>query len=270
MSVGLTVEGVSLSFGAVQALSDVSLTAEAGQVHGVIGPNGAGKSSVFNVISGVYRPSQGSVRLGGRELVGLRPHRVAATGVGRSFQNVDLSGDETVLESLLAGRDHLMHASVVSAMFGLPRSRREERRHTDRAHEIAAFCGIDGVLGHRLRDLPYGLRKLVDVARAVCMEPSVLLLDEPAAGLDPAETWQVGTLIRDLRRALDLTVLLIEHDVGLVMTLSDRVTVLDFGRRIAHGTPEEIQSDPAVVAAYLGVGESAEDEITDARSEVDR
>lgn len=254
----LSLTDVTLRFGAVTALEGVALDVAAGSVHGVIGPNGAGKSSLFNVVSGVYRPVQGTVRLDGEDLLGLPPHRIARAGVGRSFQNVDLSGDETVLESLLGGRDHLMRGSVVATMFGLPGARKEERRHADRAREIADFCGLGDFLDRRLHELPYGIRKLVDIARAVCMEPRLLLLDEPAAGLDDGETGRIGTLVTDLRSGLDLTVLLIEHDMGLVMGLCDRITVLDFGRRIADGTPAEIQSNPAVVAAYLGAGDSAE------------
>jgi len=256
----LTVSDVTLTFGALKALDDVSFDVEPGHVHGLIGPNGAGKSSLFNVVSGVYHPQVGSVTLDGEELVGKAPHKIAALGVGRSFQNVDLGGNETVIDSLLGGRDHLMHGSVVATMLGLPSVRREERRHRDRARDIADFCGLGPLKDRRLNELPYGQRKVVDIARAVCMEPRVLLLDEPAAGLDSAETAEIEAVVRDLREALDLTVLLIEHDMGLVMGLCDRITVLDFGRRIADGTPSEIQADPAVVAAYLGTG--AHDEST--------
>lgn len=254
----LSVEGVTLAFGAVTALDDVDIRVRGGDVHGVIGPNGAGKSSLFNVISGVYRPQKGRILLDGISLGELSPDRVAAAGVGRSFQNLGPSGEETVLESLLVGRHHLMRAGITAAMLALPRARREERRHRERVAEIAHFFGLAGLLDRSLRTLPYGQQKLVDVARAVCMEPRVLMLDEPAAGLDEAETAAISRMILDLRSALDLTVLLIEHDMGMVMAVCDQVTVLDFGRHISQGTPAEVQRDPAVTAAYLGADEAAQ------------
>lgn len=255
---GVTVEAVTVTFGALRALDDVSLIAQPGHIHGVIGPNGAGKSSLFNVISGVYQVDTGSVHLDGELLTGQPVHRGATAGVARSFQNVDLGGTETVLESLLVGRHHLMGAGVLATMLGLPGARREERRHVDRVREIADFCGLGGLLDRPLRELPYGQRKLSDIARAVCMEPRLLMLDEPAAGLDHLETQAISRLVLELRSALDMTVLLIEHDMGLVMGTCDRITVLDFGRRIADGTPAEIQRDSVVTAAYLGTGEPTE------------
>ncbi|SFF54689.1 ABC transporter ATP-binding protein [Blastococcus tunisiensis] len=254
----LDIEGVTVAFGAVKALDDVSFSVQSGHVHGVIGPNGAGKSSLFNVISGVYRPSAGEVRLDGMALTKLRPHEVAGLGIGRSFQNVDLAGEESVLESLLVGRHDLMRSGVTAVMLGLPRARREEREHKARVTEIADFFGLADHLDRPLHELPYGQQKLVDVARAVCMEPRLLMLDEPAAGLDEAETDTISEIILDLRSALDLTVLLIEHDMGMVMKICDHLTVLDFGRRISDGTPSAVQSDPAVASAYLGTGEAAE------------
>ncbi|GAB3615666.1 ABC transporter ATP-binding protein [Okibacterium endophyticum] len=254
----LCVDDVTLRFGAVVALSEVSLRVEPKQVHAVIGPNGAGKSTLFNAISGVFPLSAGRISLGQTQLSGRRPSQIAGAGVGRSFQNVSLSGDETVLESLLVGRHHLVRSNVVSTMFGLPYARREERRHRARVQDLAALFGIEADLDRPLRELSYGRQKLVDVARAVCMEPVILLLDEPAAGLNGSETAHMAQLIVSLRDSLDIAVLLIEHDMGMVMSISDHVTVLDFGRPIGGGTPAEVQSDPAVAAAYLGTDAAAE------------
>jgi branched-chain amino acid transport system ATP-binding protein len=261
----LTVDGIGVSFGAVAALSDVSFSVKRGDIHAVIGPNGAGKSSLFNAISGVYRLTTGSVHLDDLLLTDLPPHRIAAAGVGRSFQNVALFGPETVLESLMAGRDLLIRGGVISAMLALPGSRREERRHRQRVQEIAAFFGVDRYLDRPLSQLPYGAQKLVDVARAVCMEPRLLLLDEPAAGLNAVETEEIGRLISTVRQELELSVVLIEHDMSMVMSVSDQVTVLDFGKCITTGTPEEVQKDQRVADAYLGMDSVAVDRIASAQ-----
>jgi len=250
----LTVRDATVRFGALAALSDVSLDVSPGSVHAIIGPNGAGKSTLFNAISGVYRLAAGAIELDGVPLSGLRPHRVAGLGIARSFQNVALAGDETVLESLMVGRHRMMRAGAAATMLALPPARREERIHRARAIEIAEYVGIAPDLDRPLRSLPYGRQKLADVARAICMEPRLLMLDEPAAGLDTAETAEMTGLIRDVRDALGITVLLIEHDMSLVMSISDHVTVLDFGKRISDGTPAEVREDPRVADAYLGTG----------------
>lgn len=248
----LVVDDVTVTFAGLRALTSVSFTVEPGQIHALIGPNGAGKSTCLNVISGVYRAADGQVLLGAQRIDTLRPHAIAALGIGRGFQNVKLAHSTTVAQYLMTGRYHLMRAGVVSTALGLPHARREWRSHRTRVEEIAAYMGIGHLMSLPAGSLAYGDQKRVDIARAISMEPSVLVLDEPAAGLDDAETRAMTRTIRDLRAALDISVLLVEHDMGLVMSLSDQVTVLDFGKLIATGTPEQVRSNPHVVEAYLG------------------
>ncbi|WP_336632712.1 MULTISPECIES: ABC transporter ATP-binding protein [unclassified Microbacterium] len=251
----LRLAGVTVAFGALTALGDLHLDVGAGTIHAVIGPNGAGKSTLFNVISGIYPVRAGSAHLDETSLVGLRPHTIARLGVGRAFQNVAARGGETVRESLLAGRHALMRSGAIATMVGWPTARREERRHRERVESIAAFTGILPDLDRPLETLPYGRKKIADVTRAICMEPRLLLLDEPAAGLDTTETAEMATLIRDVRDRWEVTVLVIEHDMDLVMSISDQVTVLDFGRRISTGRPDQVRADPLVAEAYLGTGD---------------
>ncbi|MFD0686719.1 ABC transporter ATP-binding protein [Actinomadura fibrosa] len=249
---GLAVTGLTVRFAGLTALDGVGFTVAPGSVHALIGPNGAGKSTCFNVLSGVYRATEGGVRFGGTELTGLPPHRIAGLGVARTFQNLALSRHLSVEDNLMLGRHRLTRAGFASAGLRLPLARREDRAHRARVRDIARYVGVDEHLNAPAGSLPYGVQKRIELARALAMEPRLLLLDEPVAGMNGAERRRMAEVIARAREDLNLSVLLVEHDMGMVMRLADEVTVLDFGRRIAGGTPSEVQRDPAVLRAYLG------------------
>jgi len=246
----LEVRDLTLRFGAITAFEGVTFDVARGELFAVIGPNGAGKSSLFNALSRVYEPDAGSVRLDGRDFLRMRPHQLAAIGVARSFQNLGVIAHLTALENVLVGRHHLMRAGVLRG--GLGTSRAEERRHRAAAMEALDFVGIADHADTDVQLLPYGHRKRVELARCLASEPSLMLLDEPVAGMNAGERAEITRLVRRLRSERELTLLLVEHDMGMVMQVADRVLVLDFGEPIALGTPAEIQADERVIRAYLG------------------
>jgi branched-chain amino acid transport system ATP-binding protein len=250
----LEVESVSLAFAGVKALSEVSLTVERGRLAAVIGPNGAGKTSLFNCISGVYTPQAGRVCLDGVELCGLESHVVASKGVARMFQNPALFENLTVLENLLVGRHHLFRSGLLRSLFWLPGAVRQEVEHREAVEQIIDFLNLEKYRLTPVQILPYGVRKRVELGRALAMQPRLLLLDEPTAGLNQEETEDMARYILDIQEELGITQILIEHELRFVMDLADEITVLDFGRRVACGEPAEIARHPEVIAAYIGVG----------------
>ncbi|MDP6539603.1 MAG: ABC transporter ATP-binding protein [Planctomycetota bacterium] len=250
----LELRGIELSFAGVRALRGVDLVVAAGSLQAVIGPNGAGKTSLFNCISGLYRPQRGAMRLDDRDLSRLPPHRAAGLGIARMFQNIVLFEQLSVLENMLLGRHHLFESSWWQDVLWTRAARRAEVRHRERVEEVIDFLHLERYRRTPAGILPYGVQKRVELGRALCMEPRLLLLDEPTAGLNQEETEDMARYILDVREELGVTVVLIEHDLGFVMDLADRVAVLDFGEAIAVGTPAEVAADPAVVEAYTGMG----------------
>jgi len=249
----LAVEGVSLTFGGVRALSEVSFDVREREVRAIIGPNGAGKSSMLNVLNGFYQPQRGVIRFRGREFHGMRPRAAAEMGIGRTFQNIALFRGMSVLDNIMVGRNMKMRGNVLQEALWLPAARREEIEHRHAVEEIIDFLEIQHVRRTPVGRLPYGLQKRVELARALAMEPSVLLLDEPMAGMNLEEKQDMCRFILDVNDHYGTTIVLIEHDMGVVMDISDRVVVLDYGRLIADGAPDVVRGDQAVIDAYLGV-----------------
>ena len=249
----LQVDDIQLSFGGVKALSGVSVNAETGKITAVIGPNGAGKTSLFNVISGFYKPQSGRVTLDGEDISGLKPHARAYRGMSRTFQNIALFHGMTVLDNIKLGAHTNLKSGVISAGLRLPRTRREEGElGRDIQRDIVGMLELDTVQHKQVEDLAYGLQKRVELARALVMKPKILLLDEPVAGMNREEKREMSRFVLDVRKNWKTTVLLIEHDMSMVMGISDHIVVLSFGKPIAEGTPEQVRTNPAVIKAYLG------------------
>ena len=248
----LRADGVSLSFGGLTALDDVSFSVRPGELVALIGPNGAGKTSMFNCISGVYRPEQGALLFEEIDLVGLRPSRIAAAGVARTFQNLALFENLDVVDNLMLGRHTLMRTGLLAGAVWLGRARREEVRHRRHCAELVDFLGLGGYVGRPVGLLPYGVQKRIEIGRALAAEPRLLMLDEPVAGMTRAERDEAGELLSGIRAEIGLTMLLVEHHMHLVLEVADRVVAMNFGAVIASGDPEAVSNHPAVIEAYLG------------------
>ncbi|MCF6344714.1 MAG: ABC transporter ATP-binding protein [Devosiaceae bacterium] len=250
----LSLENVTLSFGGLIAVNNVSFHVGEGEVFSLVGPNGAGKSTVFNLISRFYDPQKGNIKVNGESILRLRPDQVPSLGIARTFQNIELFEQSTVLQNLLIGRQRHRKSNLLSEMFFAPSVREEERRHRHVVEEVIDFLELQAYRDKYIAGLPYGIRKVVELARALATEPKLLLLDEPASGLSLEETNDMIYWIEDIKKQMNITVLMVEHDMNLVASVSDRVLALADGKELAIGTPQEVQSHPDVIKAYLGTG----------------
>ncbi|MFZ1768684.1 MAG: ABC transporter ATP-binding protein [Caldilinea sp.] len=250
----LVAKGINKRFGGLQALTALDISVAENTIHSVIGPNGAGKTTFFNCITGFYTPEEGSVIFEGEEIQGMSPDRVASRGISRTYQNIRLFANVTVLENVLVGMHRHLNTGWFGAVFKPPKVRREEKSASDDAMDILKFVELDRKADFVAKNLPYGEQRRLEIARALASRPSVVLLDEPTAGMNPKETEDTTSLIRRLRDERKLTILLIEHDMRVVMNVSDQISVLDFGRKIAEGDALAIRSNPQVIEAYLGRG----------------
>ncbi len=248
----LEVEKLQMDFGGIRALTDFSLRVFKGQILSVIGPNGAGKTTLINCISGIYRAQSGTIRFVGKDLMGMNPNKIARLGIARTFQNIALFRGMTVLDNLLIGQGHCQRYGLLSAALYLGRASREEVKGRDKVEGIIEFLDLQHVRKAPVGSLPYGLQKKVELGRALAMEPKLLLIDEPVSGMNLEETEDMARYILDINEELEMTIILIEHDMGLVMDISHQVAVLNFGIKIAEGSPEEISTHPEVIKAYLG------------------
>ncbi len=245
-------EGIGIHFGGIRAVEGVSFEVQAGEVFSIIGPNGAGKTTIFNLISRIYDPSTGRLVFDGQDITRLPPHRIASLGIARTFQNIELFANASLLQNLLIGRHTHSTAGILPQLAFLPSVRRAEIEHRRRAEEVIAFLGLQRYRDALIANLPYGVRKVVELGRALCTEPRLLLLDEPSSGLNVEETEEMAFWIEDIKKDLGVTIIMVEHDMKLVSAVSDRVLALNYGRILAMGTSAEVQGDPEVIRAYIG------------------
>lgn len=250
----LEIKNMTKTFGGLKAISDVTFSLDKGRIVSIIGPNGAGKTTFFNTLTGIYKPDGGTITFNGKSLVGLRPDQIAGRGIARTFQNIRLFPDMTVIENILVGMHVHLKQSPIETLFRLPGFKKEESEAEQKAARLMKYVGLGRVENELAKNLPYGAQRRLEIARALAADPLLLLLDEPAAGMNPQETEDVTRLFRDIKSEMGITILLIEHDMRVVMNISEDICVMDYGEKIAQGTPEEIRSNTRVIEAYLGRG----------------